>query len=30
VLFVLLTIPLTRLTDRIARKQGWQGAGGVP
>ena len=30
VLFVLLTIPLTRLTDRTARKQGWQGAGGVP
>ncbi|WP_426563410.1 amino acid ABC transporter permease [Angustibacter sp. McL0619] len=28
--FVLLTIPLTRLTDRVARKQGWQGAGGVP
>jgi polar amino acid transport system permease protein len=30
VCFVLLTIPLTRLTDRVARKQGWQGAGGVP
>jgi polar amino acid transport system permease protein len=30
VFFVLLTIPLTRLTDRIARRQGWQGAGGVP
>lgn len=30
VLFVLLTIPLTRLTDRIARRQGWQGSGGVP
>lgn len=30
VLFVLLTIPLTRLTDRIARRQGWPGAGGVP
>ncbi len=30
ILFVLLTIPLTRLTDRIARRQGWQGAGGVP
>ncbi|GAB3593476.1 amino acid ABC transporter permease [Angustibacter peucedani] len=29
-LFVLLTIPLTRLTDRVARRQGWQGAGGVP
>jgi polar amino acid transport system permease protein len=28
--FVLLTIPLTRLTDRVARRQGWQGAGGVP
>jgi polar amino acid transport system permease protein len=28
--FVLLTIPLTRLTDRVARKQGWQGAGGLP
>jgi polar amino acid transport system permease protein len=30
VFFVLLTIPLTRLTDRIARRQGWQSAGGVP
>lgn len=30
VLFVLLTVPLTRLTDRVARRQGWQGAGGVP
>lgn len=30
VLFVLLTIPLTRLTDRIARRQGWQGTVGVP
>jgi len=30
VFFVLLTIPLTRLTDRVARRQGWQGAGGVP
>jgi polar amino acid transport system permease protein len=30
VLFVLLTIPFTRLTDRVARRQGWQGAGGVP
>ena len=29
-LFVLLTIPLTRLTDHVARRQGWQGAGGVP
>lgn len=28
VLFVLLTVPLTRLTDRVARRQGWQGAGG--
>lgn len=30
VLFVLLTIPMTRLTDRIARQQGWPGAAGVP
>lgn len=27
-LFVLLTIPLTRLTDAVARRQGWAGAGG--
>ncbi|HEX8498764.1 MAG TPA: amino acid ABC transporter permease [Actinomycetales bacterium] len=30
VLFVMLTIPMTRLTDRLARRQGWNGAGGVP
>lgn len=27
-LFVVLTIPLTRLTDAVARRQGWAGAGG--
>jgi polar amino acid transport system permease protein len=27
-LFVCLTIPLTRLTDWVARRQGWYGAGG--
>ncbi|WP_328326785.1 amino acid ABC transporter permease [Kribbella sp. NBC_00382] len=27
-LFVALTIPLTRLTDWVARRQGWYGAGG--
>ena len=27
-IFVALTIPLTRLTDWVARRQGWQGAGG--
>jgi polar amino acid transport system permease protein len=27
-LFVVLTIPLTRLTDWVARRQGWYGAGG--
>jgi polar amino acid transport system permease protein len=28
--FVALTIPTTRLTDWVARRQGWQGSGGVP
>ena len=28
-IFVVLTVPLTRLTDYIARKQGWTGAGGA-
>lgn len=28
-LFVLMTIPLTRLTDWVARRQGWAGAGGA-
>ena len=28
-LFVALTIPLTRLTDWVARRQGWYGGGGV-
>ena len=27
-IFIVLTIPLTRLTDWIARRQGWFGAGG--
>jgi polar amino acid transport system permease protein len=27
-LFVCLTIPLTRLTDWVARRQGWYGGGG--
>jgi polar amino acid transport system permease protein len=27
-IFVLLTVPLTRLTDSIAKRQGWAGAGG--
>ncbi len=27
-LFVLLTIPLTRITDHVARRQGWYGTGG--
>ena len=27
-LFVLLTIPMTRLTDWVARRQGWTGVGG--
>ncbi len=27
-LFVLITIPLTRLTDWVARRQGWTGGGG--
>ena len=27
-LFVILTIPLTRLTDWVARRQGWYGGGG--
>ncbi|WP_330476645.1 amino acid ABC transporter permease [Terrabacter sp. C0L_2] len=29
VLFLCLTIPMARLTDRVARKQGWHGAGGT-
>ena len=29
-LFVALTIPLTRLTDYVARRQGWYGGGGGP
>lgn len=28
-LFVLLTIPLTRITDAVARRQGWAGGGGA-
>lgn len=28
-LFVCLTIPMVRLTDWVARKQGFQGAGGI-
>jgi polar amino acid transport system permease protein len=28
-LFVVLTIPLTRITDWVARRQGWYGAGGA-
>ncbi|MTD15702.1 ABC transporter permease subunit [Nakamurella sp. YIM 132087] len=28
-LFLVLTIPMTRLTDLVARRQGWQGAGGA-
>ena len=28
-LFVALTIPLTRVTDWVARRQGWYGAGGL-
>jgi polar amino acid transport system permease protein len=27
-LFVLLTIPMTRLTDAVGRRQGWSGSGG--
>jgi polar amino acid transport system permease protein len=27
-IFVVLTVPLTRLTDWVARRQGWQGSGG--
>jgi polar amino acid transport system permease protein len=30
VFFVLLTIPLTRLTDRVARRQGWPSPSGTP
>jgi polar amino acid transport system permease protein len=29
-LFVAMTIPLTRLTDYVARRQGWYGGGGGP
>lgn len=29
VLFLCLTIPMARLTDHVARKQGWHGAGGA-
>lgn len=29
VLFVLITIPLTRLTDWVSRRQGWTGSGGT-
>lgn len=29
ILFVLLTIPMTRFTDYIARRQGWSGGGGT-
>ncbi|WP_246069972.1 amino acid ABC transporter permease [Humibacillus xanthopallidus] len=28
-LFICLTIPMARLTDHVARKQGWHGAGGT-
>ena len=27
-IFLILTIPLTRVTDWVSRKQGWYGAGG--
>ena len=27
-IFLILTIPLTRVTDWVSRKQGWHGAGG--
>jgi polar amino acid transport system permease protein len=27
-IFVVMTVPLTRLTDWVARRQGWQGSGG--
>jgi polar amino acid transport system permease protein len=26
--FIVLTVPLARLTDWVARRQGWQGSGG--
>ena len=29
ILFVLLTIPMTRLTDAIAKRRGWTGRGGT-
>ena len=29
-LFVILTIPLTRITDWVARRQGWYGVAGGP
>ena len=29
ILFVLLTIPMTRLTDAIAKRRGWTGTGGT-
>ena len=29
VLFICLTVPMARLTDRYARKQGFHGAGGM-
>lgn len=29
VLFVIITIPMTRLTDWVSRRQGWSGQGGV-
>jgi polar amino acid transport system permease protein len=28
-IFIVLTVPLTRLTDWIARRQGWVAAGGA-
>ena len=28
VLFVILTVPLTRITDWVARRQGWYGVAG--
>ncbi len=28
VLFVLITIPMTRVTDWVSRRQGWTGVGG--
>ena len=29
-IFVALTVPLARLTDWVARRQGWRGGAGSP